>query len=180
MEQKHKIVLALLLSADDPLEEKHVERCLDEEVEMENIVNQLNYDLNRKDMPFEVQNIAGGYKVVTRSKYQPWLDRLLQKSGDPSLSQAALETLAIVAYTQPTTKSEVDQIRGVNTSMKTLLDKDLIEVKGRLDAPGRPLLYRTTDQFLEYFGISSLDDLPKMKEIEELLEEQEEEEKTTQ
>lgn len=173
MEQKHKIVLALLLSAEEPLQEKHVERCLDTEVEMENIVNQLNYDLNRTDMPFEVQNVAGGYKVVTRARYEPWLNRLLQKSGDTTLSQAALETLAIVAYTQPTTKSEIDSIRGVNTSMKTLLDRELVEVKGRLDAPGRPLLYRTTDQFLEYFGISSLEELPKMKEIEEILEEQE-------
>jgi len=173
LEQKHKIVLALLLSAEEPLQEKHVERCLDTEVEMENIVNQLNYDLNRTDMPFEVQNVAGGYKVVTRARYEPWLNRLLQKSGDTTLSQAALETLAIVAYTQPTTKSEIDSIRGVNTSMKTLLDRELVEVKGRLDAPGRPLLYRTTDQFLEYFGISSLEELPKMKEIEEILEEQE-------
>ncbi|MCF7884867.1 MAG: SMC-Scp complex subunit ScpB [Candidatus Marinimicrobia bacterium] len=174
MKHQHKVVLALLLSAKKPLEEDQVELCLDRELDLQPLIQELNSYLSQAEMPMEIQKIAGGYKIVTRAEYEPYIERLFQKNSNTSLSQAALETLAIVAYTQPSTKSEVDSIRGVNTSMKTLLSKNLIEVKGRLDAPGKPLLYRTTDYFLEYFGLDSLDDLPKMKEIEELLEEKEE------
>ena len=174
MNHTHKVVLALLFTADKPLQEDQVELCLDKEVNLPELVEEINLFLGDADMPIEIKNIAQGYKIVTREEYEPYIDRLFQKNSRPSLSQAALETLSIIAYTQPTTKSEIDDIRGVNTSMKTLLSKNLVEVKGRLDAPGKPLLYRTTDYFLEYFGLGSLDDLPKMKEIEELLEEKEE------
>ena len=180
MNHTHKVVLALLLTAEKPLKEDQVELCLDREIDLAQIIEETNLFLGKQDMPIEIQKIAGGYKIVTREEYEPYIDRLFQKNSKPSLSQAALETLSIIAYTQPTTKSEVDSIRGVNTSMKTLLSKNLIEVKGRLDAPGKPLLYRTTDYFLEYFGLDSLDDLPKMKEIEELLEEKEEAEEQPQ
>ncbi|HMA61931.1 MAG TPA: SMC-Scp complex subunit ScpB [bacterium] len=174
MHHAHKVVLALLLSAEKPLKQDQVELSLEEDVDLEKIVEEINQYLAEHEMPIEVQNIADGYKVVTRQTYEPYIDRLFQKNSKPGLSQAALETLSIVAYTQPTTKSEIDSIRGVNTSMKTLLSKNLVEVKGRLDAPGKPLLYRTTDYFLEYFGLASLGDLPKMKEIEEMLEDKEE------
>lgn len=174
MHHAHKVVLALLLSAENPLKKDQVELSLEEELDLETIISEINQYLAETEMPIEVQNIADGYMVVTRPKYEPYIDRLFQKNSKPGLSQAALETLSIVAYTQPTTKNEIDSIRGVNTSMKTLLSKNLVEVKGRLDAPGKPLLYRTTDYFLEYFGLTSLEDLPKMKEIEEMLEDKEE------
>ena len=176
MNHTHKVVLALLFSAQKPLTEDQVELCLDKEIELGDAIQEINQYLTETEIPVIVKNIAAGYKIVTRKQYEAYIDRLFQKNSRPFLSQAALETLSIIAYTQPTTKSEVDDIRGVNTSMKTLLSKNLIEVKGRLDAPGKPLLYRTTDYFLEYFGLSSLDDLPKMKEIEELIEEKEESE----
>ena len=174
MKHRHKVVLALLLSAEKVLKEEQVSLCLDEEIDLDKIIEEIDNYLLEHDLPMKIHNIAGGYKLVTRKEYEPYIERLFQKDSRPGLSQAALETLAIVAYTQPTTKSEIDSIRGVNTSMKTLLSKNLIEVKGRLDAPGKPLLYRTTDYFLEYFGLASLDDLPNMKEIEEMLEEKEE------
>jgi segregation and condensation protein B len=100
--------------------------------------------------------------------------RLLNKTGKLHLSQAALESLAIVAYKQPISKPEVEMIRGVDCAgvLKTLLKKSLIKIKGRNESPGRPLMYGTTDQFLQAFGLSRIAELPKLKEVAELLDEQ--------
>lgn len=116
---------------------------------------------------------AGGYLFATRPEFDPWIRRLLQIEKKSRLSQAALETLAIIAYHQPVTSSEIAAIRGVDSSgtIKTLLEKKLIKIVGRKASPGRPLVYRTTDKFLLYFGLNSLDDLPSEEEIARLLEE---------
>jgi len=114
--------------------------------------------------------VAGGYQLLTHPEYELWVRRLLNKSGRLVLSQAALEALSIIAYKQPISRVEVEAIRGVDCSgvIKNLLGKKLIRIKGRAQGPGRPLLYGTTDKFLEAFGLGKLSDMPRLAEIKEL------------
>ena len=114
--------------------------------------------------------IAGGYQFATRREYGEVIRHLVNLRKKKRLSQAALETIAIVAYRQPITKPEVEQIRGVNSSeiMNSLLDKNLVKIVGRKDSLGKPLLYATTNEFLRVFGLKRLEDLPKLRELEEI------------
>jgi len=116
---------------------------------------------------FEVREIAGGYQFLTKPAYGLVIRTLLVEKDRKRLSRASLETLSIIAYRQPISKAEIEYIRGVNCeyAMQKLLEKQLIEAAGRSDAPGKPMLYRTSAYFMEYFGISSLKDLPKLQEI---------------
>jgi len=118
--------------------------------------------------PFEILGLSGGYQFMTKGSYYPLVSQFLKLESKKKLSRAALETLAIISYKQPVTKSGMESIRGVNCdySVQKLLDKDLIMIKGRAAGPGRPLLYNTTDKFMDTFGLQSLDDLPKIKEFE--------------
>lgn len=112
--------------------------------------------------------VAGAWQFVTQPEFAPWLRALVGvKSRPPRLSQAALETLAIIAYRQPVTRAEVEQVRGVNVdgTMQTLLERGLVEQSGRAEVVGRPALYSTTPVFLEYFGLRALDDLPAADEL---------------
>lgn len=169
LSQTHKIIQALLFSAEEPLTEVQVKLCLEESVDFEGIIQEINDYYEREELPVWVQKVADGYRLMTRVEYEPWIRRLYQNQGNVRLSKSALETLSIVAYKQPITRSEIDAIRGVSSYLKSLLEKNLIETKGRQEGPGRPLLYGTTSHFLEYFGLSSLQDLPKLKEIEEIM-----------
>ncbi len=107
---------------------------------------------------------------MSRSEYEVFIRRLLKKSGRLALTNASLETLAIVAYRQPVNRFEIESIRGVDSSgvLKTLLSKNLIKIKGRDSGPGRPLLYNTTEKYLEYFGLSNLSEMPKLSELADL------------
>lgn len=138
---------------------------------VEPFVEKLNQRYEENGLAFTIDFVAGGYTFVTRKRYEPWLSIFQHENAYRKLSQSAIETLAIVAYKQPVTKPEVDDIRGVDSGyiLRQLLEKVLIEVSGRLDAPGKPLLYRTTKHFLKHFGINSIDELPKPREIEEIL-----------
>ena len=112
--------------------------------------------------------IAGGWQFVTQPEFSPWLKAMVGVKNRPSrLSQAALETLAIIAYRQPVTRAEVEQVRGVNVdgTMQTLLERGLVEQSGRAEVVGRPALYSTTPVFLEYFGLGGLDNLPAADEL---------------
>ncbi len=113
---------------------------------------------------FRIEEIAGGFQMLTLSQYHDVLSRLLQVRSENRLSQAALETLAIVAYLQPITRPEIDEIRGVNSSgaVNGLLEKGLVEISGRKDAPGRPFLLTTTAHFLSTFGLNDLSELPEL------------------
>ena len=117
---------------------------------------------------FNIAEIAGRYHIVTKPEYLPWISNLYQKQVD-RLTGPSLETLAIIAYRQPITRGEIEGIRGVNVGgvIKTLMDKELIRVRGRKDVIGRPLMYGTTEKFLEIFGLNSLDDLPILREFSE-------------
>lgn len=116
----------------------------------------------------ELKEYADRYMMTTKGKYQNLLQKYSQSPMAARLSQAALETLAVIAYKQPLTRMEVDQIRGVNSSasIQKLLNFQLIEEKGRLEVPGRPRIYATTDYFMDYFGLKNIDELPDISEME--------------
>ena len=126
------------------------------------------------DFGIEILSVAGGYQIRTKPEHDIYVRRLLNKTGQLHLSQAALETLSIIAYKQPISRSDIEAIRGVDCAgvLKTLLKKTLIKIRGRDEGPGRPLMYATTNEFLQAFGLSRLADLPKLKEVAELLEDQ--------
>ncbi|MCX7984743.1 MAG: SMC-Scp complex subunit ScpB [Bacteroidetes bacterium] len=136
-----------------------------------NIIDELNREYIRDDRPYRIVSIAGGYQFATRPEYAEWLGRLHKEQGRKKLSQSGIETLAIIAYKQPITKAEVEKIRGVNCDyvIKTLLERELITVVGRSETVGRPLLYGTTREFLKHFGLNDITDLPRPREIEEIL-----------
>ena len=117
-----------------------------------------------------LREVAGGFRFETQERFAPYIRRL-KLGAPPKLSRAALETLAIVAYKQPVTKAEIEAIRGVDSSgaLRALLEKGLIKIAGRKDLPGKPLLYATTNRFLEVFGLKDLSELPRLKELEGLL-----------
>jgi len=169
LSQTHRIVEALLFSAQEPLTRSQVELCVEESVPLDDIIDDINIYYEQEKTPVWVQKVSDGYRLMTREEYEPWIRRLYQNRGNVKLSKSATETLSIVAYKQPITRSEIDAIRGVSSYLKTLLEKNLIETKGRQEGPGRPLLYGTTSRFLEYFGLNSLQDLPRLKEIEEIM-----------
>ncbi len=128
------------------------------------------------DGGLQIVQVAGGFHIRTRPEVSHWVERLLRKRRKMRLSQAALETLAIVAYKQPVTKMEMEAIRGVDVGgvLGTLLERNLIAIKGRSKGPGRPLLYATTKEFLDHFGLNDLEDLPSLEELESLLAERDE------
>lgn len=123
--------------------------------------------------PFEIREIAEGYQFFTKKTYFPFVKKSTLQKNKKRLSRAAIETLSIIAYRQPVTKSEVEFIRGVSCdyAIQKLLEKQLLSILGRSDAPGRPLLYGCSPYFMQYFGLKDMSGLPKLKEFEELEEE---------
>ena len=167
------IIEALLFASPDPLNQAKVNTVFTPETYvLKDIINALNKQYSMENHAFEIQQVAGGFQLVSKKEYEIFIRRMLSKSGNLTLSNAALDCLAIIAYRQPISRYEIEAVRGVDSSgvIKTLLGRELIKIKGRDSGPGRPLLYKTTNKFLEYFGINRLSDLPKLKEISELIE----------
>ena len=173
------VIEALIFASPEPvswekisaiLTENEEELNLDETVTKE-IISQLNFRYEENGLSFRIEKLGGGYTFVTQPRYHPWLSIYQHENAYRRLSQPAIETLAIVAYRQPITKPEVDSIRGVDSGyiLRQLFEKMLIKVSGRADSVGKPLLYKTTDHFLKHFGINSVDELPKPREIDEIL-----------
>jgi segregation and condensation protein B len=178
-ELKH-IVEALIFASDEPIDTQtivNIIKSVDKEEELElyslveNAIEELNQFYEENGVAFRIIKIAKGYQFATRPEFSRYVGFMNTERRQKRLSQAALETLAIIAYKQPITKPEIERIRGVNADyiLSTLLEKNLICIKGRAETVGRPLLYGTTDEFLKYFGISDISDLPKPREIEEIL-----------
>jgi segregation and condensation protein B len=168
-----KIIEALLFSSPEPLTQTKINGVFDPDTpNLPEMVYELNDQYAKEDHAFEIQQVAGGYQLVSRQEYEYFIRRMLNKSGRLTLSPAALDSLAIIAYKQPIGRYEVEAIRGVDSSgvLKTLLNRNLIKIKGRDSGPGRPLLYQTTSKFLQHFGLNRLSDMPKLKEITELME----------
>ena len=166
------IIEALLFASPDPLTQKKVNMVLSSESpELKIIVDELNQNYIDAGNAFEIRFIANGYQLVAKREYEHYINMMLNKTGKVNLSPAALDSLAIIAYKQPISRHEIEAIRGVDSSgvIKTLLSRKLVAIKGRSNGPGRPLLYKTTDGFLQYFGLKTISDLPKLKEITELL-----------
>jgi segregation and condensation protein B len=159
----------LVFAAEEPLDTQRLASLLDWEPErVEETVLRLNRDYEEQGRSFELRRLAGGWQLVARRRHAPLLARLLKESVRPRLSRAALETLAVVAFRQPATKGEIEAVRGVKADavLRTLLERNLVLIAGRSEGVGRPLLYRTTREFLEAFGLASLQELPRLKEIQ--------------
>ena len=142
------------------------------EEELAAVMQELVKKYQSEVYPFEIKEIAEGFQFFTKRAYYPYIKKASLTKNQKRLTRAALETLAIIAYRQPITKSEMEFIRGVNCdyAVQKLLDKQLVSIVGRAEAPGRPLLYSTSPFFMQYFGIRDMSDLPKLKEFEELAE----------
>ena len=130
----------------------------------------LTHDLDQDGRGIQLVQVAGGYRLVTKQEYGPWLKRMDKAKAVQKLSRSALESLAIIAYKQPLVRSEIEEIRGVETSgvLRTLCERKLVRIVGRKDVPGRPIMYGTTKFFLEHFGLQDLSQLPPLREFKEL------------
>jgi segregation and condensation protein B len=130
----------------------------------------LTHDLDQDGRGIQLVQVAGGYRLVTKQEYGPWLKRMDKARSAQKLSRSALESLAIIAYKQPLVRSEIEEIRGVETSsvLRTLCERKLVRIVGRKDVPGRPIMYGTTKFFLEHFGLQDLSQLPPLREFKEL------------
>lgn len=178
MATRNEIVAALeamLFAADEPVTVSRMAEALGDSVSKEDIataLEALTKRINeRRDSGLELVEVAGGLQLCTRPELADVLQRFLDRPRSTSISKAALETLAIIAYRQPITRAEVQAIRGVDvsSSFKYLLDRKLVRISGRKEVLGRPFLYSTTRQFLDYFGLASIKDLPSFDEFERLV-----------
>lgn len=164
-DEAKSIVEGLLFVSNEPLTPKTIAEILDRNIEeISAVLKEIKADCERDLRGFCLSEVAGGYLFTTRSEHAPYIEKLVKPRLN-TLSQAALETLAIIAYQQPITRSEIDEIRGVNSDscLNTILERGLIEDVGRKEAPGRPVLFATTPDFLKYFGLKALADLPELK-----------------
>ena len=171
MDNYNKIIEALLFASNSPLTEDVARECVsDTSFKLDEAINELNEKYKNEDNIFFINKVSNGYVIKTREVYHSYISKLFNNKKRWFLSKQSLEALSIIAYKQPITKSEVEYIRGVNSDyiIKTLLEKELITIKGRDKGIGKPLLYGTSQKFLEAFGINNLFDLPKIKEISEL------------
>ena len=168
-----KIVEALIFASDSPISENRIKNVVTEleSDQIHEIVDELNHEYDKHERAFKIVRLAGGYQFVTKSEYASYIKQYYKGRSKSRLSRAALETLAIIAFKQPISRPEIDSIRGVNSDgvVKNLLERNLIHISGRSETIGRALLYSTTSEFLQYFGVNDIVDLPKPREIEELL-----------
>jgi segregation and condensation protein B len=171
------IVEALIFASDEEITTKEIKDLLDSfkiSVSLKEVdasIEELNSEYEQNSNAFEIIKVAGGYVYATRRKFSHFLGKLSAETQKKKLSQSAIETLAIIAYKQPITRTEIEFVRGVNVDyiVNSLLERDLITIKGRADGPGRPILYGTTASFLKVLGLNALEDLPKLKEINDIL-----------
>lgn len=171
------IVESIVFASQEEISSKQIKEILDnfkiesKVAEIEEIIEALNIEYLNNDSAFEIIKIAGGYQFASRKKFAHFVGKLYTETQRKKLSPSAIETLAIIAYKQPITRSDIEFIRGVNVDyiVNSLLERDLIAIKGRASGPGRPILYGTTSNFLKALGLNALEDLPKLREINEIL-----------
>lgn len=182
-EVKH-VVEALIFASSEPISVESIQDVFQgfsengrtthvESMKVASAVDELNREYEANGSAFRIARVAGGFQFSTLPQFAEWVGRLYEEKARRKLSQAALETLAIIAYKQPVSKPELEAIRGVNADyvMRTLLERSLITIVGRAATVGRPLLYGTSKEFLKCFGINDLSELPKPREIDEILSE---------
>jgi segregation and condensation protein B len=162
------VVEAVLFASDEPLPEARLANIVETNAkQIRQHINNLNDKYQANNNVFRIEQIAGGYQMLTLSSYNHWLKKLLRVRSDNKLSPAALETLAIIAYKQPIIRADIEAIRGVSVGevIRSLCYKGLVKIVGRAEVLGRPMLYGTTKKFLEVFGLNTLKDLPKIEEL---------------
>ena len=170
-----KLLCSLLFASQEYLSGRALKEIMGDDWDLPSLrrlMKQANRDLEEQDHPFEILEVDGTFRMRTRTQYDPWVRKLFKESNPRRLSQASLETLAIIAYKQPITKAEIEAIRGVNVDgcMKSLLEKKLVDVNGRTDAMGSAFTYSTTREFMRYFGVNRVpDDLPRLTEFEAIV-----------
>jgi len=169
-EEIKAIIENILLAADQPVSEAQFKNLFGDEVEkvsFKSVLEELIDEYNSRNL--QILQVAEGYQLCTRHDYSNWVRKFLKFDKTRKLSQPSLDTLSIIAYKQPLTKAEVEEIRGVDSSgvVRTLLEKKIISPGGRKKVPGRPIMYRTTRKFLEYFGLKDLSDLPTLEDFKE-------------
>ena len=172
-EELKSIVENVLLAADQPINASELSKIfLDgtDKNQLQSILDELKEEYNSRNL--QIMEVADGYQLCTRHEYNDWIRKYLKLDRSSRLSQPSLDTLSIIAYKQPLTRQEVDDIRGVDSSgvLKTLLEKKVIGPAGLKKVPGRPIMYRTTQKFLEYFGLKDLSDLPTLEDLREEME----------
>ncbi len=181
-----EVIEALFFATDEPLTLKQVIDIFGDAEDSErnrritpefilSIIEDLNREYTETGRVFRIVKVAGGYQFATQPQFGVWLGRMVRERSKRKLSVSALESLAVIAYKQPVTKPEIEAIRGVNADyvLHSLLERNLVAIVGRAATPGRPLLYGTTKEFLKHFGINDLSELPKPREINELMAEAE-------
>ncbi len=176
LERLAQHIEALVFAADTPLSPDDIQLCLNETFETEfsvediaTAIEQVKARYASDDFAIELVQIAGGLQFMTKGAYHAAVGTWLKQTTKKRLSQAAIETLSVIAYKQPVSKTEIEQIRGVSSdySLQKLLEKELISIAGRSDGPGRPLLYGTSIKFMDYFGLKDLSDLPRPKDFKD-------------
>jgi len=170
---------AIIFAADAPVTSSHIARIVAEvtgreppsETAVDAAVERLNETYAENSRALRIKNWADGYRMATRSSLAPFVKAYYVDEQETTLSRSLMEALAVIAYRQPVTRPEVDFVRGVNSdyAIRKLMEMDLIHVDGRADSVGRPLLYGTTDRFLEQFGLERLEALPTLREVQDLL-----------
>jgi len=176
MDQLAQHIESIVFVSETPISFKEIKSCLETTFEakfkkpaLEKAIDELKAKYQEEQFSFEFLEIAGGFQFLTKPAFHNSVGTLLRQNNKRRLSKAALETLSIIAYKQPVVKSEMEKIRGVSCdySVQKLLEKELIVMVGRSEAPGRPLLYGTSEKFMDYFGLKSLDEMPKPKDFKD-------------
>ena len=172
-EDMKRAIYALLFASDRPLSVERLAEALGDADtdDVEELVAELGTEIEKSNVPFQLRDIAGGFQLTTEGKFAPYIRRLFQLKKKNKLSKAVLETLAIIAYRQPVTRPDVESIRGVSVShaFTLLQERRLIKAVGVAEVPGRPRLYRTTDEFLLHFGLRSIEEMPTIEELREMV-----------
>lgn len=170
------IIEALIFVSGEPITLNRIRDVIEgvDKKTLERLASELKDEFNKEYRGLQLVEIANGYQLTTRSEYANWIKKLNKIKVSTKLSKPAMETLAIIAYKQPIIKPEVEKIRGVDSGgvIKTLLERKLIKIIGRMDIVGKPMMYGTTPEFLQYFGLKDLTDLPTLREFQELKEEE--------
>lgn len=170
-EEAKSVIEAILFMSGEPVSLDTIRKITEiDKYNTERLARELISDYSVRNTGLFIVEVAEGYQMVTNPACAPWVKKLLSTAVPKKLSQSSLETMAIIAYKQPIIKAEIEAIRGVNSDgvVKTLLDKRLIKILGRKEVPGRPLMYGTTKEFLQYFGLKDLSELPTLKEFQEV------------
>ena len=166
------VIEAILFASDEPLSAERLVSIAELNggvKQVKKCIETLNEQYHQNGRAFRIEEIAGGYQMMTLPEYNSWLKKLLRERGDSKLTSASLETLAVIAYKQPVIRADVEAIRGVACGelIRALMYKGLVKIVGKAEVLGRPLLYGTTRKFLEVFGLNDLKDLPKAEELKQ-------------